>query len=69
MRVLMFFTRRGSEDGFVVRVFLEGARYDMEDGLARYFIRCRWAVECSGEELADALCLPQPVDSPFLFRF
>ncbi len=69
MRVLMLFTRRGSEDGFVVRQFFEGQRYEMADGLARYFIRQRWAVMCTGDEPVDTSALRMPVDSPFSFHF
>jgi hypothetical protein len=46
MRVFMLCTRRGSEDGFLVRRFFEGQQYDMSHMLACYFIRCGWAVDC-----------------------
>lgn len=69
MRVLMLYTRFGSEDGFVVRRFLEGVRYDMADSLARYFIRAKWAVECTGDELVDIAALPKAACPPFSFRF
>lgn len=38
MRVRMLETRRGTEDGFVVRRFEQGIVYDLADCLARRFI-------------------------------
>jgi hypothetical protein len=46
MHILMLETRRGSEDGFVVRRFEKGRHYDVADLLARMFIRFGWACEC-----------------------
>jgi len=45
MRIAMLETRRGSEDGFVVRRFEQGRIYDVADMLARTFIRAGWALE------------------------
>lgn len=45
MLILMLTTHRGSEDGFVVRCFRQGAAYDMEETLARLFIARGYAVE------------------------
>ena len=39
----MLQTRRGSEDGFAVRVFYRGCNYDIADALACQFIRLGWA--------------------------
>lgn len=39
MKILMIQTRYGSEDGFVVRRFIENQEYEMADSLAAYFIR------------------------------
>ncbi len=39
MQILMLFTRYGSEDGFIVRRFLQNHQYEMADSLAAYFIR------------------------------
>lgn len=41
----MLETRRGSEDGFVVRCFEKEQLYDVSDTLARAFIRSGWAIE------------------------
>lgn len=38
MRVRMLETRRGTEDGYVVRRFVAGEEYEMADFLARSFI-------------------------------
>ena len=65
----MLYTRCGSEDGFVARRFLEGKRYDMADGLARYFIRMHWGVECMSTMPVDTLPPVQAVASPFSFTF
>ena len=69
MFVLMLFTRRGSEDGFVVRQYIAGESYDMADGLARYFMRSGWAVECCFFKHSDVLTEPVVQVSPFSFRF
>lgn len=45
----MLETRRGSEDGFVVRRFLRGHSYDLADTLARALIRAGYAAEAGGE--------------------
>jgi|CXWL01.1.fsa_nt_gi hypothetical protein len=39
MQIIMLQTRYGSEDGFVVRRFLQNHQYEMADSLAAYFIR------------------------------
>ena len=49
MIILMLETRRGSEDGFIVRYFEAGRHYDIADSLARYFIQKCWATEPSPE--------------------
>lgn len=64
----MLYTRRGSEDGFIVRQFHEGISYDMADGLACYFIRARWAVELRDGQEVLMPCLP-PLAAPFSFQF
>ena len=46
MFIIMLQTRRGSEDGFAVRCFQKGCRYDVAESLARYFIHARIACEC-----------------------
>ncbi len=38
MKIIMTKTRYGSEDGFVVRLFLAGREYEMAETLAEYFI-------------------------------
>jgi hypothetical protein len=38
MQVLMLQTRYGSEDGFVVRRFLQNHQYEIADSLGAYFI-------------------------------
>lgn len=43
MFIEMLDTRRGSEDGFSVKRFYEGRKYDMRDSLAREFIRNGYA--------------------------
>lgn len=56
MQVLMLQTRYGSEDGFVVRRFLQNHQYEIANSLGAYFIRigvCRHPVEC--EALAQDL--------------
>ena len=45
MRILMLETRRGSEDGFIVRRFDAGQTYELAQMLARRFIRRGWAIE------------------------
>jgi len=45
MHILMLETRRGSEEGFAVRRFEGGRRYEVADALARMFIRAGWAIE------------------------
>lgn len=35
----MLFTRYGSEDGFIVRRFLENHHYEIADSLGAYFVR------------------------------
>lgn len=56
MRILMLETRRGSEDGFVVRRFCRGLSYEVADTLARAFIRAEWAVlvECGIDSVIPA---------------
>lgn len=51
MHILMLETRRGSEDGFVIRRFYRGAHYDVADTLARAFIREGWARACPDSPL------------------
>ncbi|MDE3037138.1 MAG: hypothetical protein KGJ21_01585 [Pseudomonadota bacterium] len=41
----MLDTRRGSEDGFVVRRFYKDCTYDVADSLAQAFIRAGWAIK------------------------
>ena len=69
MQVEMLESRCGSEDGFSVRVYKQGERYDMADGLAREFVRDRVAVEVQGNEPVDTSALRPPRRSPFDFRF
>lgn len=45
MHILMLETRRGSEDGKVVRMFRKDNIYYVMPNLAVYFIRAGWAVE------------------------
>lgn len=45
MFIIMLETRRGSEDGFIVRCFEAGGEYDIADSLARSFIQRGWARE------------------------
>lgn len=47
MKIIMFETRRGSEDGFIVRCFEKARCYEVADTLARSFIRRGWAMECN----------------------
>jgi hypothetical protein len=44
MQILMLETRRGSEDGCVVRRFYRGGVYAVAQALARHFIRQGWAL-------------------------
>lgn len=44
MRLLMLDTRRGSEDGFIVRRFYKNQIYDIADSLAQAFIRAGYAI-------------------------
>lgn len=43
MKITMLATRRGSEDGHVVKRFYEGETYEVADTLARSFIANGWA--------------------------
>lgn len=45
LRVMMLETRRGSEDGFVVRRYFQGKVYDLSMELGVYFLRKGWALE------------------------
>lgn len=47
MQVTMKETRRGSEDGFVVRCYEQGQTYNIADGLAREFLGKGWAEEAN----------------------
>ena len=44
---MMLQSRRGSEDGFSVKMYEEGKEYDVADTLARRFIAQGWATEKS----------------------
>lgn len=48
MRVRMLQTRRGTEDGFTIRQYMQDVEYDMGDGLAYAFIAAGFAMKCSG---------------------
>ncbi len=39
----MLQTRKGSEDGFTVRQFVEGEIYEVRENLARSFFAAGWA--------------------------
>lgn len=39
MKIIMLFTRYGSEDGFVVHRFLRDHQYEVADSLGVYFVR------------------------------
>jgi hypothetical protein len=39
MQIYMLFTRYGSENGFIVRRFLEKHHYEIADSLGLYFVR------------------------------
>lgn len=43
MQVRMLQTRRGTEDGYVVRRFDKGTTYEMSGFLARQFLANQWA--------------------------
>lgn len=43
MKIQMTETRRGTENGFTVRLYLEGYTYEVEDHLARAFFAAGWA--------------------------
>lgn len=45
MKITMLHTKRGSEDGFVVRQFEAGQTYDVADTLARSFVSQEVAIE------------------------
>jgi uncharacterized phiE125 gp8 family phage protein len=47
MQIIMLSTRYGSEDGFVVRRFLQNYQYEIADSLGAYFIRLGVAVASS----------------------
>ncbi len=44
MRLRMLETRRGTEDGRVVRQFMAGETYDIADSLARAFLAAGFAI-------------------------
>jgi hypothetical protein len=50
MLIEMLETRRASEDGFSIACFIRHSHYDICEGLARYFIRNRWAQEIRSPE-------------------
>ena len=54
MHIFMLETRRGSEDGFVVRRFHKHHRYDVADTLARAFIAAGWAEYCNSNIKMDS---------------
>lgn len=39
MKIIMLHTRYGSEDGFVVRRFLQGVEYEVADSLGAWFVQ------------------------------
>lgn len=43
MKITMLETRRGTEDGYVVRRFDKGEQYEISGFLANQFIRNGWA--------------------------
>lgn len=43
MRVIMLETRRGTEDGFTLRLYHENTEYLLAEGLARQFIQQGYA--------------------------
>jgi hypothetical protein len=45
MRIIMLTTRRGSEDGFLMRRFLCGGHYDIALPLAVHFLHQGWAIK------------------------
>lgn len=52
MQIRMLETRRGSEDGFRVRVYEQGEEYNLADGLARAFLAAGFAEESCGLRVA-----------------
>lgn len=52
MQIRMTETRRGSEDGFSTRQFIEGQECDVTDSLAREFIHAGYA-ECINPQTLD----------------
>lgn len=55
MKVKMLETRRGSEDGHVVRRFVKGETYDVAEMLAVRFLKNGWAYNVEPEEEEDHL--------------
>jgi hypothetical protein len=53
MLIRMLETRRGSEDGFIVRCFEKHHCYDVADMLARSMIRAGWAAECHPQDTTN----------------
>ena len=45
VKIKMLQTRKGTEDGFVVRQFYKGETYLVREGLARYFFAMGYARE------------------------
>lgn len=54
MLIKMLETRRGSEDGFVVRRFMQGETYDVADSLAKRFLNDGWAYNAEPEAPASS---------------
>lgn len=55
MKITILVTCYGSEDGFVVRRFLQGAQYEVADSLGAYFIRLGVASPSSFGEGTSAI--------------
>ena len=55
MKITMLDTRRGSDDGHIVKRFRKGTAYEVADGLARSFIRQGWAVAVESSSLFDTV--------------
>ena len=45
MKIKMLQSRKGTEDGFIVKQFNEDKTYDVQENLGRYFVAEGWAIQ------------------------
>lgn len=53
----MLQTRKGTEDGFSVKQFVEGKAYDVRESMARDFFAMQYAVKITDEEAIECINL------------